>query len=145
VAAWGPGIVLPAARAPATPAARKVAALLRSRGHEAAATGRLVHVLLGDDAPAGAGRIGAAASCPCITVIAGPRDERVDGLLGAQDRVLIDADEPVADLALMSLAAVDVPARCLAISGASAAARALAATGIALVPPLRAMVEEGLR
>jgi hypothetical protein len=145
VAAWGEGLVLAAARAPATPAARKLCALLRARGHEAAATGRLVHVVLSGDAPAEAVRIAAAAACPCATVLAGPRDEQIDALLRTQDHVLVDAEETIADLALTSLAAADVPARCVTVSAAPTAARALAAAGVALVPPLRAMAEEGLR
>lgn len=145
VAVCGPDLALPTPRAPGTPAARKLAARLRARGHDAAASGRVVHLLLGAYPGAEAARVVAAPTPPCVTVIAGPRDERIDALLRTQDHVLVDAEEAIADLALTSLAAADVPARRVEISTAPAAARALAAAGVALVPPLRATVEKGLR
>ena len=143
VAAWGEGVRRPGARGPAARGARRVADLLAGRGHDAVATGRLVHVLLAD--PADAARVAAAADpAPCVTVLAGPRDDAIDALLRAHDEVLVEADDDVADLALTSLAQADVPARRLTLAGTSSTARALAAAGLTLTPPLRAAAREAL-
>ena len=144
VVAWGDDVAAPATRAPAWRAARKLAETLAARGHGASATGRLVHVLAED--PAEAVRVAVAADpARCVTVVAGPRDEAIDALLRDQDRVLVDATEAVADLALTSLAQADVPARRLALADAPSAAKALAAAGVGLTPHLRAAVAEALR
>jgi hypothetical protein len=147
VAAWGDEVRPPLVRAPAARGAVKLARSLSERGHDAAATGRLVQVRLsgsGAEAAAEAARVSAAAGVVCVIAVAGPRDERVDALLRAQDHVLVDADDAIADLALTSLATLDVRARRVTTE-APPAVRALAAAGIALAPPLRARVEEALR
>ena len=134
VAAWG-AIAPPVVRAPATPGARRLAAALARRGHAATSTGRLVHVPLGasaSEACAEAARVAAAAGdAACVAVLAGPRDERVDALLRAQDRVVVAAEEAVAELAVASVAALGVAAEPFRIADASPATRALAATGVA--------------
>ena len=137
------GVEAPAVRAPATPSARKSAARLAERGHEAVGTGRLVLVTLrgGIDE---AVRASAAAALPAVVVVAGPRDERVDAVLTGQDRAIAVGDGAIADLAAQSGAALGGPAGTLALPSAPAA-RALAASGVALVAPLRAPVEEAVR
>jgi hypothetical protein len=139
VAAWG--AAPPLGRAPAGPAARRLAAMLDARGHRATATGRLVHVVVDD--PREAGRVAAAAGLPCVAVLAGPRDDEVDALLRDQDRILVAADDAVADLALAGVARF-APAHRLDLATAPAHTRALAAAGIVLAPPLAAAVKEAL-
>jgi hypothetical protein len=94
-----------------------------------------------------AARIAAAAGdAPVVSVLAGPRDDRADALLRAQDRVVLSAgagDAALADLALASLAAADVPARTLTTS-ITPAARVLAASGTALSGALRRALDEAL-
>jgi len=150
VAAWGGGEG-PSAAAPATPATRRLAVRLTDRGHDARSTGRLVLVVLaGDAGPAGAeaARVAAALGAePAVTVLAGPRDEGVDTLLAGQDRAVVaaaGAEDAVADLAASSLALTGATVRLLDTS-APGPARALAATGVALLAPLRAAVEGALR
>jgi len=150
VAAWSGGEG-PSAAAPATPAARRLAVRLTDRGHDARSTGRLVLVVLaGDAGPAGAeaARVAAALGAePAVTVLAGPRDEGVDTLLAGQDRAVVaaaGAEDAVADLAASSLALTGATVRVLDTS-APGPARALAATGVALLAPLRAAVEGALR
>lgn len=87
----------------------------------------------------------AAGSARCVAVVAGPRDDAVDAILRLHDRVLVDADDAVADLALLSLAQADVPARRLALADAPPAARALAEAGAALTPTLRRLLAEVTR
>lgn len=150
VAIWGgaPGAGL---RAPATPAARRLSDALGRRGHAAHASGRLVVVALagaGGEACAEAARVAAAAGdAPVVTVLAGPRDERVDAHLRAQERVVLAAQgesETLTGLALSSLAAGDIPA-CRLDVGTTPASRALAATGTALGGALRRTIEDALR
>ncbi len=150
VCVWGAGAG-PAALAPATPAARRLAGRLGERGHDARATGRLVLVALAGEvgpACAEATRVAVAAGeAPAVVVLAGARTGRVDALLGEQDRVIVAAagpDDTIADLAVASLAVGAVPVRVAPLAG-PAPARALAATGVALVAPLRAEVEAALR
>lgn len=145
VVAWGDGVRPPSTRAPVSRAARRLAESLTSRGHEAVATGRLVHVLV-DDLPRHGARVAAAAgSARCVAVVAGPRDDAVDAILRLHDRVLVDADDAVADLALLSLAHADVPASRLVLADAPPAARALAEAGVALTPALRRLLAEATR
>ena len=129
-------------RAAASPRAGRLAGKLTARGHDAAATGRLVVVTLGDGADEAA-RVAAAAQVPSVLVVAGPRDARVDRVVAAQDRVLVAGDDLVAALALDSVRALGVRAHALALPGA-VAARVLAASGVALVAPWRAPVLEAL-
>jgi hypothetical protein len=150
VCVWGGGPG-PSALAPATPAARRLAGRLAERGHRARAGGRLVIVALDEEvAPACAEAERVAAALPdepLVVVLAGARDERVDALLARHDRVVVAGsapDDAVADLAAANLASIVVPVRVVALAPA-APARALAATGVALLAPLRAAIEEGLR
>jgi hypothetical protein len=137
------GAEAPPVLAPATPGARRLAARLADRGHDVAATGRLVAVALRDGIDEGI-RAAAAGAVPAVLVVAGPRDERVDAVLRGQDRVLAVGEGAVAELAARSVARLGVPAETLELPTAPAA-RALAASGVALVAPLRARVEEALR
>jgi hypothetical protein len=139
-------------RAPARASARRLVATLSARGHQAFATGRLAVVSLAahpSEAAAEAVRAGAAAGdVPTVTVLAGPRDPAADGLLRAQEAILVaaaaEADPAVAELAVRGLEPLGVPARAIAVPGGSAHARALAAAGVAVVPPLRSAVEAAL-
>jgi hypothetical protein len=151
VAVWSGGHGAPV-RAPATSGARRLAATLASRGHDATATGRLTLLQLagslGEAAPEAVRALAAAPEIPAAVVLAGARDEAADGLLRAQDGVIValpaEAGEAVADLALAGLAPLGVPARALTLPPTPAPARALAASGIAAVPPLRGAVEAAL-
>jgi hypothetical protein len=137
-------------RAPATPAARRLAGTLGQRGHTVHATGRLAVVALGGgaaEAAAEAARATAAAGdATVVVVLAGPRDDRVDALLRAQDQVLVatGGNRIVTGLAVTSLAAADVPATPLDLE-VPAVARALAATGTAVTGAVRRSVEAALR
>jgi hypothetical protein len=88
-----------------------------------------------------------AAACgdgPVVVACAAARDAAVDAVLAEQDLVLVAAAEGSAvlvDVALDGLAGLGVPARALALPAGAAPARALAASGIGLLPPLRAVVE----
>lgn len=145
VAAWGSDVRLASGRAPTSAAARRLATRLAARGHEAQATGRLVHVLV-DDPASEMGRLTAAAdAASCVAVLTGPRDERLDELLRTHDRVLLDVDDEVAELALTSLAQADIPARHVRLGATTEPARTLAATGVATSRALRGLVEEALR
>jgi hypothetical protein len=133
----------PPIRAPSTPGARRLAARLSARGHDTSATGRLAMVTLPDGIDE-AVRAAAAASAPTVLVVAGPRDERVDAVLRGQDRVLAVGEGAIAELAARSVATLGASAEALPLPAAPAA-RALAASGVALIAPLRAPVEEALR
>ncbi len=140
VCLWGAAPA--AARAPASPAARRAASLLRERGHAAVATGRVVRVRLADgpeEAAAEATRAAAAcAKTPIALVLAGPREASVDALLPRHDRVLVASAGPdvaTADLAATMLAA-SVPTRTIAVPPAPAA-RFAAATGVAASRAMR--------
>jgi hypothetical protein len=144
VCAWSAGT--PGPSAPALPAGLRLAERLAARGHAARATGRLVVVALGEDAGAEATRVGAACpEVPVVCALAGPRDAALDGLLLAQERVLVavaPADPPaLAEVALGGLAALGARAEALSVPAGAGPARALAAAGVALLPPLRAAVE----
>jgi hypothetical protein len=133
----------PGVRAPATPAARRTAARLADRGHETVATGRLVLVALRQGIDE-AVRAASATTAAAILVVAAPRDERVDAVLRGHDRAIAVGEGAIAELAAQGVAAFGVPARTLELP-AAAPARALAVSGVALVAPLRAPVEEALR
>lgn len=140
VALWG--AAAPKAHAPASLRARRTAARLAARGHTARAAGRLATVALADASEAA--RVAAAAGdLPVVCVVAGPRDPHADAVLAACDRVVIVGDDPVAQLAHESVAALGVPSRALVLPDGPS--RALAAGGAALVAPLRAAVLEALR
>lgn len=149
VAAWGAGGI---PRAPASAPARRLAATLAARGHAVSASGRLAVARLGGDpaeAAAEAMRAAAAAGeAPVVTVLAAPRDEAADDLLAAQDGIVValgpGSDGAVAHLAVRGLAPLAVPAADLILPAAPAPVRALAASGAALLPPLRGAVDAAL-
>ena len=138
---------LPAlARAPA----RRLAATLSDRGHDATATGRLAVVRLAADlahaAPEAVRARAAAGADPSVVALAGPRDQTADELLRSSDAVLVaDGDETVLDLALAGLSSFGVLSAPLNVPEPTpAVARALAAGGQALLPPLRGAVTAAL-
>jgi hypothetical protein len=143
---------MPSVRAPATGGARRLAATLASRGHDAAPTGRLAIVRLADElvqaAPEAIRAVAAARGVPGVVVLAGARDESADELLRAQDRVLVaagaHADAHVATLAVAGLARLGVAVEVVELPAVPAPARALAASGVAVTPPLRGAVEAAL-
>jgi hypothetical protein len=136
VATWG--VAAPALQAPAGPAARRLAARLAVRGHAATASGRLVLVAI--DEVAEAARIAAAIDGePVVRVLAGARDGVVDAVLAHADHVVVVADAPDDAVAALAAGTLDASASLLHLAAAPAA-RALAATGVALVAPLREQV-----
>jgi hypothetical protein len=132
----------PTWRAPALPAARRLAADLAARGHQAHAAGRLAVVRLApscDEAAVEARRaIAAAAPAPAVVALGGPRARAFDELLADQDLVVVatrsGADPALARLALASLATVR--ARACEVPQAPSA-RTLAAAGLTLLPSAR--------
>lgn len=139
VAVWS--AELRSTAAPASPQARRLAAKLAGRGHEAMATGRLVVVALAT--PDEAARVAVAVDGPTVFVVAGPRDDHVERALRDHDQVLVAGDELVASLAAESVRALGVPAGTLALPDAPLA-RAVATSGVALIAPWRAAVQEVL-
>jgi hypothetical protein len=145
VCVWAPGrAAKPAWRAPATPAARRMAATLGARGHDAKPAGRLAVVRLPEgpeQAVVEARRATAAAGdAPTVLALGGPRVSAFDELLGDQDLVVvatpIGTDPALARLALAGLApgaartcACDVPP--------AHPSRSVAAAGLALLPSAR--------
>jgi hypothetical protein len=134
----------PEAAAPASRAARRLAATLAARGLAAHAGGRAAVVALDGDpasAAAGAGRAAAAAgAAPVVLVLGGPRPAAFDALLGEQDRIVV-LTRPGADAAMSALAVAGLPAAgpppvaCSLALGP--AARGLAAAGLAVPAALR--------
>jgi hypothetical protein len=133
----------PAWRAPALPAARRLAAGLAARGHDARPAGRLALVGLGgadDDAALAARRVLAASgAAPTVLALGGPRAAAFDALLAEQDLVVVgvreDAD-PI--LTRLAIAGLDGTVRtCACEVPAVHPARSLAAAGVALLPSMR--------
>ncbi len=135
--------VRPSWRAPGLPAARRLAAGLAARGHDARPAGRLVIVRLGGtgDAAAIAARraIAAAGSAPVVLALGGARTAAFDELLGDQDLVVVatpgGSDPVLTRLAVAGLAGARCACACEV--PATRAARALAGAGIALLPSAR--------
>lgn len=133
----------PAWRAPALPAARRLAAALAARGHDARPAGRLAVVRLtgpAEDAVLQARRVLAAAgAAPAVLALGGPRSAAFDALLAEQDLVVVGirsgADPVLAQLAVDGLAGT-VPA-CACEVPAAHPARSLAAAGLTLLPSAR--------
>jgi len=140
VCVWAPGPVRTAWRAPAMPAAARVASALRSRGHDATPSGRLVVVRLSatcDEAATQAMRVAAAAgSAPTVLALAGPRAAAFDDLLAMQDLVVV-AVAPSADAALARLATAGLQHALTCPVAPADPGRALAAAGLALLPSTR--------
>jgi hypothetical protein len=128
---------------PPLPAARRLAASLAARGHDARAAGRLAVVSLsggGEAAAAEARRaLAAAGAAPAVLALGGPRDAAFDALLADQDLVVVatagGADPVLARLALAGLQ--DARRACVCEVPAAHPARVLAAAGIALLPSAR--------
>jgi hypothetical protein len=145
VCAWtGSESTRPSWRAPALPAARRLATALTARGHQAHATGRLalVHLTPGcDEAAAEARRaIAAADPAPAVVVLGGPRAAAFDELLAEQDLVVVatrsGTDPALSRLAVASLAGATVRA-CTCEVAPTPSARTLAAAGLTLLPSVR--------
>ena len=134
----GPG------RVPALPAARRLAAALAARGHDARAAGRLVVVRLPaqpDEAAVQARRATAAAgSAPTVLALGGPRVAALDALLDEQDLVVVAApsgtDPALARLALAGLQTATARA-CVCEVPPAHPARTVAAAGLTLLPSAR--------
>lgn len=147
---WTAGLpCAPVWRAPARPAARRLASALAARGHDARAAGRLAIVRLpgpAADAAAQARRATAAAGgVPTVLALGGPRVAAFDELLAEQDLVVVatpsGTDPALARLALASLASGTARACACELSPAPPA-RSLAACGLALLPSARRALAE---
>ena len=140
VCVWSAAPARSTGRAPARPAAARLAATLAGRGHHAQAAGRLVLVKLADAAEEAASeslRVGAAAgAAPTILALAGPRLAAFDGALAAQDLVVV-AVPSSADPALAQLALAGLDRALICPLPPADPARALAAAGVALLPSAR--------
>jgi hypothetical protein len=131
-------------RAPALPAARRLAAVLAARGHDARAAGRLAVVRLPAapaDAACDARRASAAAgTAPVVLALGGPRVAAFDALLAEQDVVVI-ATAPGTDPALARLAVAGLGCEharaCVCAVPPAQPGRALAAAGLTLLPSAR--------
>jgi hypothetical protein len=144
VCVWSAGrSVLPALRAPALPAARRLAAGLAARGYDARPAGRLAIVRLAgsdEDAAVAARRaLAAAGAAPAVLALGGPRAAAFDALLAEQDLVIVGArsgaDPVVTRLAVAGLAGA--ARACACEVPAARPARSLAAAGVALLPSAR--------
>ncbi|MDX6679836.1 MAG: hypothetical protein QOE31_3888 [Solirubrobacteraceae bacterium] len=133
-------------RAPALPAARRLALALAARGHVVHAAGRLVVVRLPaapQDAAGQARRaIAAAGSAPAVLALSGPRVAAFDDLLDEQDLVVVatarGTDPALARLAVAGLSSADAGGRvCVCELPPAHAARTLAAAGLTLLPSAR--------
>ena len=147
VAVWAPGGA-PPRRGPATLGASRLAARLSARGLPAVGRGRLAWLRLEDHPVAAAlatRRAAGALEVPLVAVVAGPRCDVVEGLLGEQDLVLVVAGDPAGPLARLAVASCagaalahghcpPGPARGLALAGLTGA------RGLAL--PVRALVRD---
>lgn len=140
VCLWAPGGGRPSWRAPALPAAARLARVLAARGHDARSTGRLAVVRLAapcEQAAAEALRASAAAgSAPAVLALAGPRAAAFDELLAQQDHVVV-AVAPGADPALARLAVAGLERATACEVPPAHPARSLAAAGVALLPSAR--------
>ena len=134
-------------RAPALPAARRLALGLLARGHDARGAGRLVTVSLPadrDEAATAARRVAAAAASagglPTVLALGGPRVAAFDELLAEQDLVVVatrsGAAPALARLAVEGLAAEAVCTCACEVPGAPQA-RVLAEAGLLLLPSAR--------
>lgn len=140
VCVWAPAPARPQWRAPALPAAARLASSLAARGHAAHGSGRLVIVRLAlpcEEAAAEASRvIAAAGSAPAVLALAGPRAASFDDLLASQDLVVV-AVAPGSDPALARLAVAGLERGVCCELLPAHAGRCLAAAGIGLLPSAR--------
>jgi len=134
----------PAWRAPALPAARRLAGSLAGRGHDARAAGRLAIVRLPADATEAARQArrasAAAGAAPTVLALGGPRVPAFDELLAEQDLVVVataSGTDPA--LARLALAGLESAAGrvCVCEVPPARSARSLAAAGLTLLPSAR--------
>lgn len=139
-------------RAPAAPAARRLAAAMGMRGLRVRATGRVVFVPLGS-APADACEqarraLAASGDAPTVLALGGPRVASLDRLLFEQDLVVV-ASATGADPALARLAALDLAVRrgevCVCQVELSPATRAFAAAGLLVPGSIRRTIDGPIR
>lgn len=131
-------------RAPAMPAARRLASSLGARGHDARGAGRLVIVRLPADPVVAAldarRAVAAAGSAPTVLALGRPRVAELDELLAEQDLVVVatpsGTDPALRRLALCGLATGAARA-CACEIPAARVGRAAAASGLALLPSAR--------
>ena len=140
VCVWSPEQTRASRRAPALPAAARVAATLRERGHDATAAGRLAVVRLATDAEEAASQAlraaAAAGPAPTVLALAGPRAAAFDDLLAMQDLVVV-AVAPAADDSLARLASAGLERALTCAVPPADPGRALAAAGLVLLPSTR--------
>lgn len=139
VCAWGgsrhPG-------APATAAARRIAASMVARGLDARASGRLAVVVLDSSASiaaAEAARVAVAAGdAPVVVALCGPRDPAFDQLLAAQDLAVVASGDAPEEVVRLGVAALDATSRRAVAAPVLGAAAAWAArTGLWAAPGAR--------
>jgi hypothetical protein len=144
VCVWSAGRSAPPAwRAPALPAARRLAARLAARGYDARPAGRLAVVRLAgcdhDAATAARRALAAAGAAPAVLALGGPRTAAFDALLAAQDLVVVGArsgaDPVLTRLAVAGLAGAVRACACEVPTAHPA--RSFAAAGVALLPSAR--------
>lgn len=140
VCVWSVAPGRPLWRAPALPATARLATALRTRGHDARGSGRLVIVRLAaqsEQAAAEARRATAAAgAAPTVLALAGPRAAAFDALLGEQDLVVV-AVATGSDPALARLAVAGLERAIACEVSPAHPARSLAGAGVALLPSAR--------
>jgi hypothetical protein len=130
-------------RAPALPAARRLAARLAARGYDARPAGRLAVVRLtgsDDDAALAARRaLSATGAAPAVLALGAPRTAAFDELLAEQDLVVVGArtgaDPVLTRLAVAGLAGAVRACACEVPT--THPARSLAAAGVVLLPSAR--------
>jgi hypothetical protein len=137
---WSSPAGRPLWRAPALPAAARLACALRARGHVACGSGRLVIVRLVTPCEEAAGEalrvLAAAGSAPSVLALAGPRAAAFDRLLDERDLVVV-AVAPGSDPALARLALADLERGVACAVPPAHPSRSLAAAGVALLPSAR--------
>ena len=140
VCVWSTAPARPLWRAPALPAAARLAAALAARGHEVRASGRLVLVRLAAEAAVAAAEAqratAAAGPAPTVVVLGGPRAAVFEAVLAAQDLVVV-AVAPGSDPALARLALAGLPRALSCEIPTARHGRLLAAAGVALLPSAR--------
>lgn len=136
-------------RAPALPAARRLAVTLGARGLQAREAGRLAVVRLPGPAPEAAAEArrasAAAGAAPVVLALGGPRVAAFDALLAEQDLVVVATSGPT-DAVLARLAMADLSCAtsrvCACAVPSAHPARSLAVAGLTLLPSARRALAE---